>query len=223
MQSKTPMNTLTNLRASHGLGVVAILALAVSTIALFRPTADASTVVQASPTATATVDLFAVIAGLDEYKARQQSLERNAQERQSEIEQLPAEIGGLEEDLASLEHGTDAFEMVRREPTMKSRFRELRLQTLLNWQAEDTAAMTYELFGKAATSVAEVAERDGWEIIVHGGQPMSIPPNMNLRPETAVAAVREWIDSRRVIYSSDAVDITESVIQHMNNKYAAGG
>jgi hypothetical protein len=34
--------------------------------------------------------------------------------------------------------------------------------------------------------------------------------------------VENFIQTRRVIYSGESVDISSSVVQHMNNQFAAG-
>jgi Skp family chaperone for outer membrane proteins len=223
MQPSTPTNPPTTARAARGLGLIAALALAVSTIALLKPTADASSAARAAPSAVATVDLFAVINALDEFTAREQSLARSTQERRDEVQRLNAEIEGLEQDLTGLDPTSDAYDQLFRERNMKAGFRELRVNMLTKWQMEDNARLISELYAKAITAVGEVAQRDGWDVVVHRGQPMAVPPNPNIRAELALDFVEDWIQSRRVIYANDAVDITNSVVQHMNNKYAAGG
>ena len=207
----------------HGVSVLAAVAIAVSAIALFKPAADASSVSQATPTPTAVVDLVSVITSLDEFKAIDQQIRADGQRKSEEIERLDEEIQGLGEDIQGLDPNSDAFDELFRELNMKRGFRELRASMLIRWQSEDNARVLTELYEKALGAVEVVAERDGWQLVIHTGQRAAVPRNPNVRAEQAMDFVEDWIQSRRVIYSSDAIDITESVIQHMNNRYATGG
>ena len=210
-------------RPTRGLSVLAVVALAVSALVLFRPSAGASSVSSASPTPVAVVDLFRVINSLDEFKAISDQIAASTETANAEIERLDAEIEGLREDLQGLDRDSDAFDELFRELDMKASFRELRASRLIRWQSEDSARLLIDLYEKAVEAVAEVAQRDGWEMVVHTGQQTAVPRNPNVRAEQAMNFVEEWIQSRRVIYAGDRVDISDSVITHMNNQYAAGG
>ena len=210
-------------RATAGVGILAALAIALSTIALVKPSADASAPFRASPTPVATVDLVEVITSLKEFEDVNGRIEADSRAKTLEIERLTKEIEGLQADLKSLDPASDAYDQVFRELNMKLGFRELRGSMLIRWQSEDNARVLTELYEKALLAVAEVAERDGWEIVIHRGQNLTVPRNPNVRAEAAMDFVENFIQTRRVIYSSDAVDITNSVILQMNNRYEAGG
>ncbi len=210
-------------KANAGLGLLATLAIAISTVALLKPTADASAAVRATPTSVATVDLVAVITQLDEFKVVDERIKSDVEDKSNEIKQLTEEIDGLNTDLERLDPASDAYDQIFRERNMKMGFRELRGSMLIKWQQEDTARVLTELYEKALKAVEEVAKRDGWEVVIHGGQPLIVPRNPNVRAEAAVDFVENFIQTRRVIYAGDSVNITNSVVQHMNNKYAAGG
>ena len=209
--------------STHGISVLAAVAIAISAIALFKPVADASSVSQATPTPTAVVDLVSVITNLQEFQDVDQRIKNEGQQKTNEIERLDEELQGLQEDLQGLDPNSDAFDELFRELNMKRGLRELQASMFIRWQSEDNARVLTELYEKALSAVAEVAERDGWQLVIHRQQRFAVPRNPNVRAEQAMDFVEDWIQSRRVIYSSDAIDITESVIQHMNNRYASGG
>lgn len=209
-------------RANAGLGLLALVAIAIATVALLRPQADASAAYRATPTPVAIVDLVAVITKLDEFKAVDQKIKSDGAKKTAEIELLTKEIEGLQEDLKRLDRNSDAFDEISRELNMKAGFRELRGSMLIRWQSEDNARVLTELYEKAITAVGEVAKRDGWEVVVHTGQNLIVPRNPNIRAEAAMDFVENHIQTRRVIYSGNSVDISASVIQHMNNRYATG-
>lgn len=210
-------------KANAGLGLLALVAIAIASVALLRPQADASSVARATPTPVATVDLVAVITQLDEFKVIDQRIQADVEKKSNEIKQLTQEIEGLTADMERLDPASDAYDQIFRERNMKMGFRELRGSMLVKWQQEDTARVLTDLYEKALKAVEDVAKRDGWEVVIHGGQPLMVPRNPNVRAEAAVDFVENFIQTRRVIYASESVNITKSVVQHMNNQYAAGG
>lgn len=216
-----PQSTTT--RPGRGVGLIAALAIAISTVALLRPQADASAVARATPTAVATVDLVSVITQLDEFKTVDAKIKADGAKKTKEIEDLTKQIEALQEDLKRLDRNSDAYDEIFRQLNMKLGFRELRGTMLIRWQAEDNARVLTELYEKALKAVGEVAKRDGWDIVLHTGQKTAVPRSPNIRAEQAMDFVEDWIQSRRVIYSGETVDISGTVVKHMNNRFAAGG
>jgi Skp family chaperone for outer membrane proteins len=208
---------------NRGLGLLAVVAIAIATVGLLRPQADASAVARPTPPAVATVDLVSVITQLDEFQAIDKKIKADGEKKKAEIEQLSTEIEGMQEDLKRLDPNSDAYDEIFRQLNMKAGFRELRGTMLIRWQSEDNARVLTELYEKALEAVADVAKRDGWDVVVHTGQKTAVPRNPNIRAEQAMDFVEDWIQSRRVIYSNSAVDISSSVVQHMNNRFHAGG
>ncbi|MFI4882594.1 MAG: OmpH family outer membrane protein [Phycisphaerales bacterium JB064] len=221
--SHTQASTVKPRRAHAGVGVLAAIAIGISTVALLKPTADASSVVRATPTPVATVDLVQVITSLKEFENVDKRIKAEGEKKKKEIEALDKQIQGLNEDLKSLDPNTDAYDQIFRELNMKMGIREVTAGNLIRWQSEDNARVLTELYEKATKAVAEVAKRDGWEVVVHRGQNLTVPRNPNVRAEAAMDFVENFIQTRRVIYSGDAVDITNNVIQTMNNRFESGG
>ncbi|MEO1008790.1 MAG: OmpH family outer membrane protein [Planctomycetota bacterium] len=187
-----------------------------------RPVAGAVERMLAQPTPVATVDLFLVIDGLDEFRQQRQQLESRRDGIQALIQQLTTEIEDKAGDLEKLDPQSDAFDEGRRELRMLQATRDTRAQVLQQNLAEDNARALKELYEKTLTAVDQVAERDGWQIVVHTGQQKGVPRNPGVPANQAVLFVEDWIQSRRVIYSNDSVDITQSVVRLMNNQFAAG-
>jgi len=210
-------------RATTSVGILAAIAIAVSTMALLKPTADASALYQASPSAVATVDLVKVITSLDEFAAIDKQIKDAGEKKEAEIAALDSEIEGLNEDLKSLDPASDAYDEIFRNRNLKLGLREVTATNLIRWQSEDNARVLTDLYEKSLLAVEEVAKRDAWEMVVHRGQNLAVPRNPNVRAENAMDFVENFIQTRRVIYAADSVDITNSVIQHMNNRFAAGG
>lgn len=203
--------------------VLALVILAVAATALLHPgAAGASAAIRANPTAVASVNLERLIFSLDEHGALTEEARKEFDRRQKEIDALVEEIESLEADIKRLDPASLARATMQRDLDMKRGFLELRFSRLVRWQSEDDAILLTTLYEKALLAIEEVAKRDGWDMVIHTTRQNQVPRELNIRPEQARAFVLEWIQSRRVLHTNEATDITGIVATHMNNKYATG-
>jgi len=203
-------------------GLVALgLAVMAGVFLLNKPTATADARAQASATAVATVNMFEVVRALDEFRQVQERLAGVTEQRQSEINDLTGRIDGKQQELDQLSPESPAYDQLDRELKMLRAEREARGAILGQFVAEDNARALTELYEKGIQAVQDVAERDGWDVVLHTGQRLGVPRNPGVNANQAVPFVEDWIQSRRVIYSGPGVDITQDVVQLMNNRFAA--
>lgn len=219
----THFPTIGQPRFHHTTLLFALAALTLGVLAILRPAPAGATATQrANPTAVAVVNLERLIDELEEYKARANVARREFENRQKEIDSLTEEIRNLDADLKRLDPSTQAFATMQRDLEMKRGFLELRFTRLMSWQSQDDAVLVTALYEKALGAINEVAKRDGWDVVIHVATQNRVPRELSVRPEQTRAFVLDWIQSRRVLYASDAADITSIVAKHMNNQYAAG-
>ena len=84
----------------------------------------------------------------------------------------------------------------------------------------EKSLLLQDLFQKISNAVAELAELEGINIVLisDAGQTVRTIKDPNMPRE---AQVRQQISTRRVLYASPSIDITEQLIIRMNNAYAA--
>jgi Skp family chaperone for outer membrane proteins len=94
------------------------------------------------------------------------------------------------------------------------------------WQAQATSKAERNqkrqikaLFQKVEAATAEIAQRDGYDLVLAKQRP-ELPDNVdNVKYEQIVAA----LSARNVLYASPKADITDAVIALLDSKYKAKG
>ncbi len=172
---------------------------------------------RALPTPTvATINVAEVINGLDEINARQNQLKTFIDGRASKIQDLEKqfEIAKSEFDLmasGSAQRKSKAEELERLR--MQIRFESELADALINNRRGEIFA---GLFEKIDATVEEMARQRGYTLVLTDDQASPIPSN----PSEQQA--RATIYGRRVMFADGAVDITDELVEMMNNQWKLG-
>lgn len=179
---------------------------------LWAPAASAQTG-SAGAAEVVTVDVAAVFDKLDEKSAREAELDEFRQARLDELNSLQQRLQALTSELEVLPEG---------EPERDAKFEEaVRLQATLNFEeefaqrrvAQKQQQLQLRLFNKIVDAVGRYAEREGHRLVIHDDSGVDIPENIPPQQfQTAIA-------TRRVIFASPSIDITDAVAVMMNNEY----
>ena len=170
------------------------------------------------PTPTiATINLASVINGLEEIKAREKELESFIRERTTKLQDLEKrfEISKGEFDIlsprdsAARRSKAEDLERLR----MQIRFESELADALINARRGEIFGA---LFEKIDATVAELARSNGYTMVFSDDQDSMTPNNPTEQ------AARAAIYGRRVMYADNAVDITDELVQLMNNQWKIG-
>ena len=169
----------------------------------------------AQPTAIATVDLPAILDGLEEKSRHEADLQAVIQQSQAKLDELTKQLENVQADLEILN---------RESPEWRARFGEgLELQQ----QAEARKAVLTQiislqrgeslraLYLKIEAGIAKIAEREGYDIVLLDDSKFPLPqqaPDSNM--ERAIL-------SKTVLYAHNTTDITQDVITLLNNEFRA--
>ncbi|MEL6499383.1 MAG: OmpH family outer membrane protein [Planctomycetota bacterium] len=174
----------------------------------------------AEATAVAVVDIDAVSAELEEFKARVGEINVKREARVAELRAISERIGEINVELEALTEAEQArgIELSIEGGALQN---DLQFKQGAFQQEADLlqAALTRELYGKITEAVTRIAERDGYDIVLFDDKSISL----NDQAAASFAGSVEAIKSKKVLYASDVVDLTNSVLALMNNEYAAGG
>lgn len=174
----------------------------------------------AAPTATAVVNLPNILEALAEREVRQRELDGSAQGRQAQLDALTERIKGIEADLdpesGTLKPGTSQYrekviELRELQVSIEARFKLL--NQVLSFER---GAVLHDLYRKIEVAVAQIAERDGYHLVLLDDTDFSIPE------EAGQDDMNRAILSRAMLYSHPATDISEQVITLLNNEFQAG-
>jgi outer membrane protein len=170
----------------------------------------------AAPATIATVSIEKAFPQLDELTELNKSLEARVNDRQADLNALTAQLEELQAQLDQLP--TSETEKRR---TLRAQIYELRetataranvYQTLINIEKGEIIRPLYQ---KLAAAVKEIAEKQGYDIVLFDDTTIEVPQNTE-------EIVNRAIQQKRLLYSSAKLDITSEVVLLMNQKYQAG-
>jgi len=197
-------------------GIAVLICALIGTVLITSTnTANATAVQSASPSAVAVVDLSKLLEGLDERKFLEADLNKEIALRQAELNGIVDEIKLLQDDIKLLVEGDPkTIQMIR-----DFRIKEVQAKALNQFVQEqlsyEKGKMLATIYNKIQTAVCDIAERDGWDIVMIDDSGPSLP---ELATEQQM---NQLILSRRILCSAKGVDITEHVKTLMNNQFNA--
>lgn len=183
---------------------------------------------RAPATSVAVVNLERLRAGLTEFQERDAAVRQKALELGVYFQEREKDMALISEEINELPPDSE----LRREKMMErlrlgaSSRAEYEVQTELF--SIEKGRVIREMFTKARGAVAEIAQREGWDVVLwdHEGNLALLfeedMPETSEPPDISYGAVNRRIVGRTVAYTSPRADITQLVIDTMNNAYAAG-
>jgi outer membrane protein len=174
----------------------------------------------ATATAVAVVNLPSVLQNLTEREVRQHDLDASAKIRQAQLDELTDRIKVIEADLdpenGTVKQGTRQYrdkviELRELQVTLEARYKLL--NQVLSF---DRGSVLRGLYTKIEAAVAQIAERDGYDIVLLDDTGFAIPE------EAGQDDMNRAILSRTMLYTHESVDISDQVIRLLNNEFQAG-
>lgn len=188
--------------------LVAVLAALLATGQVGRPPA---------PTRVGVVDVQAVLNGLIEYKVL-------AEQQKARFEKLDAQVKQSGERLKAMAADIDAMNADDPDrPDQVIAFRKLQASTKTendlnrSLKAMERGEVLITLYKKVAAVTGVIAQRDQFDLVVHNDGNVPLPES-----EISDGEAGQVIMQRKVLYTDKALDITDRVIERMNNDYNAG-
>lgn len=195
--------------------VAAAAVLAAGWLAGSRATATNAAAV-APPSSVASLRLSAVLDGLDERAEVEVQLNEFIDERRAQFSELLESLQTVEADLEILRPGTSAYREKYREGLELQAQAQTRQKVLDDIISRETGTMLSDLYRKIKVATAEIAERQGFDIVILDDTNDPLPPDL---PQPQVT---RFINDRTLLYAGKSVDITEQVRTYMNNAFQSG-
>lgn len=199
--------------ARRTLWPVAICVAALS-LALFSWQAGANAVQSAKPATIGLINIETVMNGLAEIEDQQKRIDALMAQRRRTIDEMSKQLGAAQEELKLLPENS---------PQRTSKTREIQEMGIkLRVEGEVAVALIdaqkgeiyANLFRKVEDASKRFADRNGYDMI------LSSDAFADVRDGTE-QQVKSFIVSRRVIYSSKQIDVTDQLLTMMNNEYRA--
>lgn len=172
---------------------------------------------QSTPTSIATVDLKKLWDELDEQRALQQDIQRLDRDLLEKLQLRKDAVAALQADLDTLEPGSARFlersgELLLAKKDVQAfaeyRFSTIDLHVALNLQ---------EMYWKTNDAVKDLAN-GRFQLILYSDvlTEFRFPESLRL---SRTAQVRQQIASRTMLHAEPSIDLTDELIQRMNNAY----
>ncbi|MFI4898005.1 MAG: OmpH family outer membrane protein [Phycisphaerales bacterium JB059] len=196
---------------------VAIAALAIAATTLAWTNAKAGSVARppATPTAIATVDLPAILDGLEEKTRHENDLQAVIQESQAKLDDLTNRLKNIEADLEMINRNTPQWRQKFGEGLELQQQAEARKAVLTQTISLQRGDSLRELYLKIEAGITKIAEREGYDIVLLDDSKFPLPQSV------ADTNMERAILSKTVLYAHDSTDITQQVIDLLNNEYRA--
>ncbi|MFP4144687.1 MAG: OmpH family outer membrane protein [Phycisphaeraceae bacterium] len=190
--------------------IVASLALSLLILAGAR----AGSAMLAQPTAVAVVNLDEVLQNLDERTAIETEIRSQAQNLQQEGEQRRQKVAQLKQQLDEFSPGSTGYQ--QKEKQLTEDLVELKVWQEVEQQSLDRerVAQSEKLYRKIVGTVGSVADEAGYDVVLAQSDPLQLD----------YSSAQEFFDQvqqRQVIHAGDQVDLTDQIVQRMNNEYEA--
>jgi Skp family chaperone for outer membrane proteins len=176
----------------------------------------------ATPTTVVTIDLPMVFEGLDQraaletdLAAMRESMRAEETRRQTELDEMQAQWEDIPEtDLA-------ARQRMNEEVTLKAlEFNAWRAFASEQLDIEKSILLR-DLDRNVQAAIKELSELNGYDLVINddSGQPLAVDSQAKVPREIQV---RQQMLARRLLYVNPSVDITDELVERMNNAFAAG-
>ena len=158
------------------------------------------------------VDLNRVLGSLTEVKERNAQIQATGQQRQEELNKLTEELKAIEADLGQLPadskarvqkiaHGIEIRKMAEAKAQI--------YQQLINLEKGEVLRDVYKKIEEASKSIGE---KEGFDLVMVNDAAMINIPDRASDQEVSMAA-----QSRKVLYASKSVDLSDRIITQLNN------
>lgn len=189
-----------------------VVGLAGGVLASVWGAAKAADAVRARPAAVAVVDIQSVFESLKEKEKAESDLKTQLDKLAQQENERKKELETLQNDLEILAPNTPAFNEMQELLEQKT----MDLQTWHNFQSlklnRERVVLVENLYRKMIDAIGRVSQQNGYDIVLFKEKPADF---RGAKPEALTA----MIQVRKVLWSAEELDLTDQVIQLMNNEF----
>lgn len=167
---------------------------------------------QARPTSIAVLDVEKAMNALDERTQVEADMKSDLEQIKQEHESRRQKLIQMQEDFKLLQTGTDAYMAKAEELQLAGmqldgwfKYKEARMNS-------EKVLQTGSMYRKLIDAMGKVATENGYDMVIF--KEKEIPFN-KLKPE----ALSTYIAMRKVLWVRNDLDITDQVVQRMNNEW----
>ncbi len=174
--------------------------------------ANAGNLLSGRPTAVAVMDVQVIFDSLKEKMQIEADLKSQLEQINTDDQDRKQELQELRSDLDILAPDTPAYNEKQSQLEQKA----IELQAWRNFQTQklnhERGLQIEKLYRKMLTAAGQLCKQNGYDLVLFKEQAVNFA---GAKPE----ALKTLIQVRKVLWSADDLDITDQVIQLMNNEF----
>lgn len=180
----------------------------------FAVAVQATSNLLAKPTAVAVCNIEQVVEALTEKQQLDAEMKQHRDALAAEQQSRQKRIEKLEFDLNALKPGTDAYKQKQEE--LQRAALELQVWTRFEQAraGRELGLQTERLYRKILEAIGRVGQDNGYDVVLFRES------NVDMQFENP-QQLSALIQLRKVLYANPSIDLTDQVIQRMNNEYEA--
>lgn len=174
--------------------------------------AKATSSLLAKPTAVATADLQSIFDQLKEAQSLQADIQDNNAKIKDEAATKKEEIQRLKQEVEELQPGSESYNKLSEDLALQAH--QLQAWGAYHEQriARQNAVNIKHLYEKTLQAINQVAQENGYDLVLYNDI------NSKLQYQN-VQQLLAQLSNRKILYASSAIDLTDQVIQRMNNEF----
>jgi Skp family chaperone for outer membrane proteins len=211
MSSASPITLrVSPLAAALLLGVAGIAATAWSIAE--RPAALAP-----APATIALVDVGRLVNGLNELKDRNDAAKARGSELEGKLKALEKTIKDIDDEIKNTIAATDSKRRLER---MADKFEaenllKARLQAYQQIIDIENGDIVRDLYSRSTAAIEAFAKKEGFDLVLLDDRGVQLP---NFGSQDRLKSV---IESKRILFAREGMDVTDRIVTIMNNEYTA--
>ena len=168
--------------------------------------------VPAEPTVTVSVDFEKVFSSLEERAFEEAKVQAIIEEMNADIERRRQEIADYDQEFELYEQGSDKWHELLQQQQLKVLEYQAQVEygnLRKNRELSKGTRLVYEHIRQAS---AELAEQNGWDYVIVNDTAIAFPEGDDVDMGLEIS-------SRRILFANPALDVTDALIEYMNNSF----
>lgn len=169
-----------------------------------------------APTTVAVLDIDRLSAEMDEFKVPAEDFQSKQTARREELRAIQTRMSSIAEELELIPDGDQdtRISKLTQQAVLES---ELKTKQQLYQQASDLeqAQLFKKMFDRIEAGAKQIAQRDGIDIVLVDDRVFKLSA-------TNRAAQSAALESKKILFATDAVDITDELLTMLNNEFNSG-
>jgi Skp family chaperone for outer membrane proteins len=209
---------MTMLRARVVLALVLVVASCAWLVGRSVAVPSASPALAPAPTVVGLVNLERLMNGLNELKDRNEKLKPLVEADEKRLQEMEMQIAAIESELKDVIPESDSMlrlEKVAQRNELRQSY-DYRSKALRGLNDLRNGEVIRQLYGKVTESIGAFAAREGFDLIVLDDRGLTITEKDGLQE------INRLLLNKRILFAKGELDVTDRLVQIMNNEYDAG-